>query len=206
LWLRCSRYWLGRLHLSYLWITKAKRDKRRVGRVLSPAALHPMKNYIFLLILTALLSLSTGCSLFRWGWVDENSYAVEDESEPSNDSILPDDIGPLGGHFDNDGKWIPDDPDIELTYKIPDISAGFIFDINSLSASPSIQVELFEFDTRIPYVRRIKFDLGVAYQRGFIYAGKLWTSVFEISTGGFIGWNWEDEQLSYGFAFTIIKF
>lgn len=166
-----------------------------------------MKSWTYTLIIVLSLLLPTsGCSLIRLGWVDENSYPVEKDESKKDKSILPDDMGPLGGHFNENGKWIPDDPDIEMTYKIPDISAGFIFDANSLTASPSLQIELFEFDTRIPYVRRLKFDAGVAYQRGFIYVGKLFTSIFEISAGGFVGWNWEDNKLSYGVAVTIIKF
>ena len=167
-----------------------------------------MRNWIYTLLLLITLLPSTGCSLFRLGWVNENSYEVQEEAEPNeNDgSILPDDMGPLGGHFNDDGEWIPDDPDIELTYKIPDISAGFIFDVKTLELSPSISFELFEFDTHIPYLRRLKFDAGVAYQRGFLYVGKLWTSVFEVSTGGFAGWNWRDNEPTYGVALLIIKF
>lgn len=159
-----------------------------------------------ILLLAVLLSLN-GCSVFRLGWINENSYIVEDENTDENSgSILPDDIGPLGGHFNEDGEWVPDDPDIAATYKIPDIGAGFIFDANTLDVSPSLQVELLEIDTHIPYIRRLKLDLGVAYQRTYVYVGKLWTSIFEISTGGFIGWNWEDRELSYGVGFTLIKF
>lgn len=155
-------------------------------------------NIKIIILLSLILS---GCGSVRLGWIDENSYETE-----QSDSILPDDIGPLGGHFDEDDKWIPDDEDIVLTYKIPDISAGFIFDARTLEVSPSISIELFEFDTHIPYVRRLKFDAGVAHQRTFGYVGKLWTSIFEISTGAFIGWNWKEQELSYGAALLIIKF
>lgn len=159
------------------------------------------------LLLVIVLALFSGCSVIRPSWIDENSYVVDSAEQPDgDDSILGEDIGPLGGHFDDDGKWIPDDPDIEMTYKIPDISSGFMFDIATLSVSPTVQIELFEIDTHIPYLRRIKLDAGVAYQRGFIYVGKLWTSIFEISTGGFFGWNWEENKPSYGISFTIFRF
>jgi len=142
-----------------------------------------------------LISLS-GCAGFRPGWIDENSWAT-----PSKDNETEN----LGGHFEGD-VWVPDNPDIEWTYKIPDISSGFVFDINSLDATPSLQVELFEFDSHIPYVGTLKIDAGVAYQRGFLYLGKLWTSIFEISTGIWGGWNWEDNQPAFGVGVTIIKF
>ena len=173
-----------------------------------------MRRMIWALLLFCALLPTQGCSLIRLGWVDENSHKVEydDKKEQppvakkKEDSILPPDMGPLGGHFDKDGKWIPDDPEIEATYKIPDIGAGFLFDAKTFDVSPAIQVELLEFDTRIPYVRRIKLDAGVGYNRTYLYVGKLWTSIFEVSTGGFVGWNWDDQELSYGAAFTIIKF
>ena len=122
----------------------------------------------------------------------------------------------MPGTFDEDGNYIPENPDIEWTYKIPDISAGFIFDIESTLdgdklekmefISPSLQIELLEFDSHIPYVNTLKVDFGVAYQRTYLYLGKLWTNVFEISTGVFGGWNFEDNESTYGVAFTVIKF
>lgn len=153
-----------------------------------------------------LISISVGgCAFIKPSFIDENYFKIEEEFT-QEDSILPEDIGPLGGHFDEDGNWIPDDEEIELTYKLPDISVGSIFDINSLNVSPSIQIELFEIDSHIPYISTIKVDLGVAYQRTYIYVGKLFTSIFEISAGGFVGWNFEDKEISYGIGFTIIRF
>lgn len=122
----------------------------------------------------------------------------------------------MPGTFDADGNYIPENPDIAWTYQIPDISAGFIFDINSSLdheklkhvefISPSIQVELFEFDTPIPYVKTLKVDFGVAYQRAYLYVGKLWTNIFEISTGVYGGWDFETREPTYGVGFTVIKF
>lgn len=155
------------------------------------------------LALAALLLGSTGCSVFKPGFIREDSYEVK----PSDNNAVVEGIdGPTGGHFDEDGNWIPDNPDIPMTYKIPDIGAGFIFDVRSLDVTPSIQVEILEIDTHIPYVNTLKVDAGVGYQRVFAYVGKLWTSIFEISTGLFAGWNWDDNDVSYGVGCTIIRF
>lgn len=137
-----------------------------------------------------------GCSTFRPGWINENSFeaTTNDNSE-----------GTLGGHFEGE-VWVPDNPDIEWTYKIPDIGAGFVFDIHTLDLTPSLQVEIFEFDSHIPYLGTLKIDAGVGYQRGFLYLGKLWTNIFEISTGIWGGWNWEDNEPAYGVGATVIKF
>lgn len=161
---------------------------------------------IRLLIVIALGALVSGCSVVRPGFVRENSYEVKSDTAGLQSSILPSDIGPLGGHFDPDGNWIPDNPDIPMTYKIPDISAGIIFDAHSLDVMPSLQIELLEIDTHVPYLGTLKVDAGVSYQRTYIYVGKLWTNIFEISTGGFGGWNYEDKTWSAGVAVTIIRF
>lgn len=163
------------------------------------------------LALVLCLFLFTGCNTLRPSWVSEESYEVEWDrdsyKDKEDDEIKPEDFnGPLGGHFDDEGNWIPDNEAIPLTYKIPDISAGFLFDVHSMDVTPCLQVELLEIHTPIPYAGTFKFDVGVGYQRAYGYVGILWTSIFEISTGGFVGWNWEDGELSYGVAATIIKF
>ncbi len=153
--------------------------------------------------LVLLLILMAGCSSFRPGWVHPNSFTIVDGDR-------------LPGTFDEDGNYIPENPEIEWTYQIPDISTGFIFDVNSMIdeehrrdvefISPALQIELFEFDSHIPYVSTLKIDFGVAYQRAYLYVGKLWTSIFEISTGVFGGWNFKNREPSYGIAIGIIKF
>jgi hypothetical protein len=152
--------------------------------------------------LVAAISFS-GCSVFRPGWVAESSFPVQQRAD---NEVVEGVDGPTGGHFDDEGNWIPDNPEIPLTYQIPDISAGMVFDIHTLDVTPIVSVELFEVDTHVPYLRSLKFDVGVGYQRTFLYVGKKWTNIFEISTGGFIGYNWDDNDISYGVGFTLIKF
>jgi len=157
------------------------------------------------------LLLLGGCKTFRSGWVSENSYKVEwnkkDYKEKKTDEITPKDFdGPLGGHFDDEGNWIPDKKSIPPTYKIPDISTGFIVDVSAIKITPCLQIELLEIHTPIPYVGTFKFDVGLAYQRTYVYVGILWTSIFEVSTGGFFGWNFEEREMSYGVGISLIKF
>lgn len=157
------------------------------------------------LIICAILLLSSACSSFRPGWIGDESWVIE-ANEGEN----------LPGRFDSEGNYIPDNADVAMTYKIPDISAGFLFDVEPFRRSdknkyselalPAIQVELFEFDSRIPYLGTMKIDAGVSYKRTYIYMGKLWTNIFEISTGIFAGWNYDTGRPTYGFSFTIIKF
>lgn len=155
---------------------------------------------IYLALFVILLS---GCGIVSPGFIREDAQSVEARTD--NSSVVGVD-GPTGGHFNEDGEWVPDNADIPMTYKIPDIGAGFIFDVNSLDVSPSLQVEILEINTQLDYVGTLKLDAGVAYQRAFVYLGKLWTNIFEISTGIFVGWNFEDKDLSYGVGATIIRF
>lgn len=166
-------------------------------------------NKLLLMVCLSLTLMTVGCESFSFGWQREDSIKINNWSE--NEEGVPDFAN---GHFNDDDEWIPDNEDIASTYKIPDLGTGFIFDVNSLSVSPSLQIELVEFDSHIPYINTLKVDFGVAYNRTFFYLGKLWTSIFEISTGVYVGWNFDDfdwkklrgGELSYGAGATIIKF
>lgn len=158
-----------------------------------------MRN-IKILIIAVAFALA-GCGVFQPSFINENAMPAVDSGERI-DGI----DGPVNGHFDEDGQWVPNDSAIEATYKLPDIGAGFIFDVNSMDISPSLQVELLEINTTLPYLGTLKLDAGVAYQRAYLYVGKLFTSIFEVSAGGFYGWNFEDKTYSFGFAATIIRF
>lgn len=105
------------------------------------------------------------------------------------------------GKFDEDGAWHPCDPSIEQTYQMPDISAGFLFDIDRLEVKPCLSVELLDR-------ARIKTDLGVAFGLVFIYLGYRWSSIIEISTGAWAGYylSREEQSFSYGVGVTLTKF
>lgn len=105
------------------------------------------------------------------------------------------------GEFDNEGVWHPCDPSIEQTYKMPDISAGFLFDIDRLEVKPCLSVELLD-------KARIKTDLGVASGLVFVYLGFRWSSIIEISTGVWTGYylSREEQTFSYGVGVTLTKF
>jgi len=161
------------------------------------------------------LIFMTGCGGVQLGWAPESDIVMEDDGR---DELIEGIDGPLGGEFDAEGNWIPDDPTIEATYRIPDISAGFMFDARTLETTPTIQIELFEFGlpwkdntswkSTFPfkYLSTWKVDAGVGYQRLFGYVGVRLTSIFEISVGAVGGWNWDTNDYFYGPAFTVIKF
>lgn len=165
------------------------------------------RKFILFFLLPLFILSNTGCGVIKPSWLrEENSVVVERSDNEKIDGIE----GPTGGHFDDStGEWIPDKKEISTTYRLPDISSGMLVDfgnIKKVKVSPSLQIELFEVDTHIPYLRTLKLDFGVAYMRTYFYIGKLWTNIFEVSTGAFIGWDFEEKNLSFGLGCTIIRF
>lgn len=155
-------------------------------------------------ILVAAMLLLSGCSVLQPSFINENALAAKDSGERIKGID-----GPVNGHFNDDGEWIPDDPLVASTYKFPDVSAGFIVDVGDLHevvVAPSLQIEILEIDTHMSFLGTLKADLGVSFMRGYIYVGKLFTSILEISAGFFIGWDFEDKEPAYGIAATIIRF
>lgn len=152
-----------------------------------------MKKKIKLAIATIALSMCASCQSIRPSFIEQDIAAVDSEDL-------------LQGHFDDEGNWVPNNPGIAMTYRIPDISSGLIFDAASYQVTPTLQIELLEIDTHIPWIDTVVIDAGAGYQRAFVYVGKLWTNIFEITTGGFVGWDFEHQQLSYGIGLTIIRF
>jgi hypothetical protein len=99
-----------------------------------------------ILALLAVVCCLTGCGVFTPSFMRED--AIEVNGREDNTTVLGVD-GPTGGHFTDDGEWVPDNAEIPSTYKIPDIGAGFIVDLNSLDVTPSLQIEL----SRLNYLR-----------------------------------------------------
>lgn len=110
-----------------------------------------------------------------------------------------------GGHYNEEGEWIPDNKTIARTYKIPDLSAGFMYDTKRLR--PCLAVELFD-------KRTCAMDIVGAEDFIGLSISKRWTSIFEIKTGIGAGWDfergWDHDDGEAGWNFfvhvLIIKF
>jgi len=164
--------------------------------------LRPLQYFLIALVLITL----PACGIIKPSWLREKERTVVQKNTKPGE-ITPEDFnGPLGGTFDAAGRWVPHKQAIEWTYRLPDISAGMLGDIRARTISPSLSIELVEVDTHIPYVGTIKCDFGVGNNLGYVYVGKLFTSIFEISAGGWVGWHVKNEKVSYGVGLTIIKF
>ena len=110
-----------------------------------------------------------------------------------------------GGHWTEEGEWVPDDKTIARTYKFPDVSAGFMYDLKRVR--PNLAVELFDKKTVAMDIVGAEDFLGVSIS-------KRWTSIFEIKTGIGAGWDFErgwgkdegDPGVNFFIHFLIIKF
>lgn len=106
--------------------------------------------------------------------------------------------------YDADGNKIPP-PEVLATYAFPDITAGIHASIGgNHRITPTVGVELFE--AKIWKAR---------WFSGQIFAGsnvvgfgfyKRWTSIFEVTTGPFIGYDTEDNDTVWGIGGTLTKF
>ena len=123
--------------------------------------------------------------------------------------------------------WVPEDKTIVATYKIPDISSGLTFDFKYKRVRPVLALELY--DGKVPILPKLDFkifkkkiktigkkvnmkiDFFVGEDFTGIIFSKRWTSLFEISTGIFVAYDWagnnkKDRGITTGVNFLIIKY
>jgi hypothetical protein len=105
----------------------------------------------------------------------------------------------LAGTINENGEYIPEDKTVATTYKLPDLSAGFAYDVAAGRCRPVLTAEIFDRWT-------LKSDIGVGESLVFLGVGKRWTSVFEIATEAFVGWEFDEQAVTYGLAVLVIKF
>jgi len=126
---------------------------------------------------------------FRWSW----DRGVVTPGKPSKDH--PD--------YDEDGNLIVA-PEVVRTYKIPEMHSGLLWDLDQNMVRAALEVELCEI--RIPKARWLGVGVVGAEQFLGVHVSKCWTSVFEIETGLFAGWDFDENEVTWGLAGLIIKF
>ena len=112
---------------------------------------------------------------------------------------------PQGGEarYDADGNLIVP-PEISATYSAPDLHAGYVYVFHADRFTPSLAVELYQ--TKLPLIRETNFVLGMGDQLIYLGVNKVWTSIYEISTGVIVGRDFEDDQWVIGIEAMVIKF
>lgn len=125
---------------------------------------------------------------FRWGW--ERGIEVG-KGKP--------------GTVDGGGVYKPETPEVEAILAFPDIHAGMMGVVRPKGRfTPTVNVEILEF--KVPYARWFSLQVGAGNQLAEVYLGKRLVSVFEITVGPWIGWDFEENADAWGIGGTLIRF
>lgn len=150
----------------------------------------------FIIIFVFLGGISTGCKgtskeklwAWRWGW----------------DERIPSEVGePLDDGYDENGDYVPP-PEVKATYQWPDVHAGFLYDVTQGKIRPALDIELAEF--RVPFLRWQGINIGAAQDFGYVSINHIWTSIYEVETGLYWGYDLAEEEHTWGFSVTLTKF
>ncbi len=156
------------------------------------------------LVAAVLLALaSTGCSVmraldfggtdekpfeFRWGW----EHGIEQSKAKP-------------GEVEKDGVYQPEAQEVDAILGFPDIHAGLMVVVQPESRiTPTVQVEAFEF--KVPYARWFSVQAGAGAQLAEVYMGKRLVSVFKVTAGAWVGWDFDEDDVAWGVGGTLIKF
>lgn len=155
-----------------------------------------------MMALVLALGLLPGCSIlraldfggdpgkafeFRWGW----ERIETSKAKP--------------GGVDDSGVYKPESPEVEAILNFPDIHAGLFAAVQPKARiSPTVQLELFEF--KVPYARWFSVQIGAGAQLAEVYLGKRLISVFEITVGPWVGWDFDEHDYAWGVGGTLIRF
>lgn len=125
---------------------------------------------------------------FHWGW----SHGIHDSTAKP-------------GKVDENGVYKPETPEVEAILGFPNIHAGMAFEVQPKARmTPTVAVELCR--AKVPVLRWWELQIGAGAQLVEVSLTKRLISVFEVTAGPWIGWDFDRRALAYGACFTIIKF
>ncbi len=140
-----------------------------------------------------LTPLNSGCHKEKGSWGFTTNLLPEKKLPPHSEHP----------GYDEDGNLIVD-PEIRWTYHMPDIHAGFTYDFKFRRARPVIGLELCEF--KAPLIRWNQIGVFGGEDLVGVHLSHRWTSIFEVSTGVWYGYDTSEQQPTFGVALLIIKF
>jgi hypothetical protein len=134
---------------------------------------------------------------FHFGW----EHGIHDGSAPP-------------GKVDKDGVYTPETKEVDSILGFPNIHAGLAYEIQPKGRiTPTVQVEAFRF--KVPELRWWEIQVGAGAQIVELYLGKRLVSVYEVTVGPWVGWDFDEShkqgpgffsKLAWGVGFTLIKF
>ena len=100
----------------------------------------------------------------------------------------------LDGSYDSNGVWMPKDKTISQTYKLPDLSTGFLVSRKTIYSVLGIEL----------YDRKAKaIDFLVGSNILALSISKRWSSVLEFKTGLWAGFSFESDFNRKGWIFGV---
>lgn len=105
--------------------------------------------------------------------------------------------------YDADGNLIVP-PEIKATYHMPDVHAGLAADWEAKRLRPVLEMEVLEF--KAPYIRTNTVGIMAGEDLVAVHLSHQWTSIFEVSTGMFFGYDTEIHHRTFGLNVLVIKF
>jgi hypothetical protein len=109
------------------------------------------------------------------------------------------------GTTNPDGTYVPETPEVAAILGFPDVHAGMNVVIQSKPRiSPTVGIEVCEF--KVPCLRWVSVQVQGGTDLADIYIGKRLVSVFEITVGPWIGWDFSENEVCWGVGATLIKF
>ena len=148
-----------------------------------------------------LFLLLASCKYLDFGGDDKKSWELKFfwDRGPSIGEEDPNNKG-----FDKDGNKIPS-PEVYATYYMPDIHAGLNGEIRPKGrVTPTVGVELLEF--KVPYARWFNIQVQGGANLVDVYLGKRLTSIFEVTVGPWVGWDFDQDAWAVGVGGTLTKF
>lgn len=109
------------------------------------------------------------------------------------------------GKTDPNGVYVPETPEVNSILGFPDVHAGMnVLIRKNPRISPTVGIEACEF--KVPYLRWFNVQVQGGSDLVDFYVGKRLVSIYEITAGPWVGWDFTDHQICVGAGATIIKF
>jgi hypothetical protein len=109
------------------------------------------------------------------------------------------------GGVDEHGVYKPETPEAEALLSFPDVHAGTMVVVQPHARiTPIVLVEICEF--KLWHLRWFSLQVGAGHQLAEVYLGKRLLAVLEITVGGWVGWDFEEDSVGWGVGGTLIRF
>lgn len=135
---------------------------------------------------------------------ESTTLADKTIEDPDNPPCTEDDLRPSClFDFDEEGQVKTESGEPERTFSLPPMKAGFIFDARAIDLTPSLSVELIDWEM---FSEDFALDFGVAHSRIFVSFDWLFIPIFKAGPMVWAGMDIPGRTWAAGLGITFIKF